>query len=222
MGALCERKTVLWVACCKKKQVESLPSCCKHRHNSLPRTVHSHYVEALCKKNRALDCLLQKEALTIESKSCKSKLCQSNQSSSPIRVCWMATCKSETQTEATLTFKSKSCECKLCQSNRSSSPIRVCWMATSKSETVTEATLTFKSKSCQKKQIESLPLCCCKRRHNSLPRTVHSHYACGCPVRGKPCFALLAERAADAATDPWCCRGVDVNLLAPARMSIDC
>jgi hypothetical protein len=37
---------------------------CRH-HNSLPRTVHSHYAGALCEKNCALVCLLQEEALTI-------------------------------------------------------------------------------------------------------------------------------------------------------------
>jgi hypothetical protein len=47
MWAPCARKSVLWVACCKKKQIESLPLRCKCRNNSLPSTVRS---QPLCER----------------------------------------------------------------------------------------------------------------------------------------------------------------------------
>ena len=55
----------------------SLPSSCskrRHHNSSLPRTVHSYYVGALCEKNRALDCVLQnKEASSLPSPCSKRR-----------------------------------------------------------------------------------------------------------------------------------------------------
>ena len=116
-----QSSTLIWVCwmATSKPETETEATCrhtaskCRH-HNSLPRTVHSRYGcparEKLC-----FGSLAERAGDPIE-----SKLCQLHRSSTLIWVCWMATSKSETETEATITIKPK-----LCQSNLSRSRIWV-------------------------------------------------------------------------------------------------